>query len=144
MQRQLGVVLGVGLALALGGCVIAPPASYVASSTPRDNQVIATAICGYLSDALPPGRTTVIIEPAVSGDPALLGLVGADLRARGFGVAGPKSGPINAVPLRLLLTPNFGGYVARVDYGSQEVGTFFGRDISGNLQASSPFVRREL
>lgn len=142
MQRQYGAALC--LALALGGCVTAPPASYVAAGTPRDNQVIATAICRYLSRALPPGRTTLVIEPATAGDPALLGLLGADLRARGFGVAEPTSGAINAVPVRLRLTSDWGGYVARVDYGSQEVGTFFGRDISGNLQASSPFVRREL
>jgi len=121
-----------------------PPASYVAASTPRDNQIIATAISAYLTDALPPGRTTVIIDPAASGNPALLDLIAADLRVRGFAVAERSSRPANAVPVRLLLTANFGGYVARVDYGRQEVGTFFGRDTSGNLQASSPFVRREL
>ena len=142
MQRQHGAAIC--LALALGGCATSRPASYVAAGTPRDNEVIATAICRYLGDALPPGRTTVVIEPAKSGNVALLGLLGADLRALGFGVAEPTSDAINAVPVRLLLTSSFGGYVARVDYGNQQVGAFFGRDPSGSLQASLPFVRRAL
>jgi len=144
MQRRDGAVLGLGLALGLGGCAIWRPASYVATTTPNDDRVIATVVSNYLGRALPPGRTTVAIEPPRFSDPPLLDLLSGDLRAQGFGVTQSSTGAPNALPVRLLVTPNFGGYVVRVDYGSQQAGTFIGRDVSGNLQPSSPFVRREL
>ncbi len=140
MRHVLGSAIG--LALVLGGCAVGPNASFVDSTNPADNDVIATAVTGFLHSEMPAARSTVIVEPSASGDQALLGLVRADLRRQGFAVAEPGSGAPYAEPVRLLVTPLAGGLVVRLDYGSGQAGTFFGRDASGRLQPSTPFVRR--
>ena len=144
MTSPRGLVLGIGLALGLGGCATMPNAatSYVASSSPTDDQVIASAISSYLGSTFPPGRTTLIIQPVASGSSSLLDQLSADLRAQGFGVTSPAAGAIGD-SVRLVVASAFGGYVVRLDYGGQEAGTFFGRDTLGILQAGSPFVVRE-
>lgn len=145
MKSPRGLVLGVGFALGLAGCATMPNAStsYVASGTPTDNQVIATAVSSYLGSNFPPGRTTLMIQPVASGSSPLLDQLSADLRALGFAVAQPNSGAAGAIPVRLTVSQNFGGCVVSIDYGTQEAGTFFGRDTLGILQPSSPFVVRE-
>jgi di/tricarboxylate transporter len=144
MKPPRGLVLGIGLALGLAGCATMPNAatSYVASGSPTDNQVIATAVSTYLGSTLPPGRTTLMIQPVASGSSHLLDQLSTDLRAQGFGVTGPASGATGD-SVRLVVASAFGGYVVRLDYGEQEAGTFFGRDVTGQLQPSSPFVVRE-
>jgi hypothetical protein len=145
MQSPHGLVLGIGLALGLAGCATMPNAttSYVARSSPTDNQVIAAAVSSYLGTTLPPGRTTLMIQPVASGSSPFLDQLSADLRAQGFAIAQPNSGALGAVPVRLNVSKNFGGCVVSIDYGSLEAGTFFGRDTLGILQPSSPFVVRE-
>ncbi|WP_284948037.1 hypothetical protein [Acidisoma cladoniae] len=143
MPSPRGLALGIGLALGLAGCATPPNASYVASGTPTDNEVIATAVSSYLGATLPPGRTTLMIQPIASGSSPLLDQLSADLRAQGFAVAQPTSGAAGAVPVRLTVSQNFGGCVVSIDYGPREAGTFFGRDTLGILQPSSPFVVRE-
>jgi hypothetical protein len=144
MHSPHGALFGVGLALGLAGCATVPDASYIASSTPTDNQVIASAVSSYLGTAYPPGRTTLVIQPVASGSAPLLAQLAVDLRAQGFAISQPNSGASDAQTVRLIVSQNFGGCVVRVDYGSQEAGTFFGRNVSGNLQPSSPFVVREV
>jgi hypothetical protein len=143
MQIPRGLVLGVGLALGLAGCATMPStASVVTANSSSDDQVIATAISSYLGSTLPPGRTTLIIQPVAAGSSPLLDQLSVDLRAKGFGVTAPNSGaPGDSV--RLVVATAFGGYVVRLDYGGQEAGTFFGRDSTGQLQPGSPFVVRE-
>jgi hypothetical protein len=133
------------LALGLSGCATMPNAStsYVVSSSPTDSQVIATAVSSYLGSALPPGRTTLVIQPVTSGNSPLLNRLSANLRTQGFAIAQPNSGATGAVPVRLNVSQNFGGCVVSIDYGSLEAGTFFGRDTLGTLQPSSPFIVRE-
>jgi hypothetical protein len=143
MHSPRGALLGVGLAFGLAGCATTPDASYIASGMPTDNQVIALAVSSYLGSAYPPGRTTLVIQPVASRSAALLDLLAVDLRAQGFAIAQPNSGASDAQTVRLIVSQNFGGCVVRVDYSSQEAGTFFGRNVSGNLQPSSPFVVRE-
>jgi hypothetical protein len=142
MKSPRGLVLGIGLAFGLAGCATMPNASIVTTSSPSDDQVIASAISSYLGSTLPPGRTTLIIQPVASGSSPLLDQLSVDLRTQGFGVTGPTSGA-NGDSVRLVVASAFGGYVVRLDYGGQEAGTFFGRDGSGQLQPSSPFVVRE-
>ena len=142
MQRHLGAVLG--LALVLAGCAtVSPTSSFVQSSAPTDNSMIASNVADFLRTELPPAKTTLVIEPSATGDQALLAQLGETLRRDGFAIAAPGSGAV-AQPLRLLVTPLYTGFVVRIDYGSSEAGTYFGRDTSGQLQASSPFVRREV
>jgi len=142
MKCPRGLVLGIGIALGLAGCATMPNASVVTTSSPADDQVIAAAVSSYLGSTLPPGRTTLIIQPVTSGGSPLLDQLSADLRAQGFGVAGPASGAAGDC-LRLVVASAFGGYVARLDYGGQKAGTFFGRDDTGQLQPGTPFVVRE-
>ena len=142
MQRHLGAVLG--LVLVLAGCAtVSPTTSFVLSSAPTDNAVIASNVADFLRTELPPAKTTLVIASAATGDQALLAQLGETLRRDGFAIAEPGSGAV-AQPLRLLVTPLYTGFVVRIDYGSSEAGTYFGRDTSGQLQASSPFVRREV
>lgn len=143
MRNPRGAMLGICLALGLAGCVNVPNASYVEAGTHTDNQVIAAAVSSYLGSTLPPGRTTLMIRPVASGTSPLLNQLAVDLRAQGFAIAQPNSGAASALPLRLVVSQNFGGCVVRLDYGSHEAGTFFGRDTLGILQPSSPFVVRE-
>jgi hypothetical protein len=140
MKSPRGLLLGIALGLA--GCTTMPSASVVTTSSPADDQVIAAAVSSYLGSTLPPGRTTLIIQPVASGSSPLLDQLSADLRAQGFGVTDPASGATGD-SVRLVVSSAFGGYVARLDYGDQQAGTFFGRDVTGQLQPGSPFVVRE-
>jgi hypothetical protein len=143
MKGPRGLVLGIGLALGLAGCATMPNTSVVtATNSPSDDQVIATAVSSYLGTALPPGRTTLIIEPVQYGSSPLLDQLGADLRARGFGVTDPKAGATGDT-VRVIVGSAFGGYVVSLDFNGQEAGTYFGRDVTGALQPSTPFVVRE-
>jgi hypothetical protein len=142
MKSPRALVLGIGLALGLAGCATMPNASVVTTNSSSDDQVIASAISSYLGSTLPPGRTTLIIQPVASGSSPLLDQLSVDLRAQGFGVTGPTSGATGD-SVRLIVATAFGGYVVRLDYGSQEAGTFFSRDVTGHLQPSSPFIVRE-
>jgi len=132
----------VGLALLLAGCAINPDASFVQSSASADNAVIATNVASFLQAELPPAHTTLLIEPAASGDQSLLELLREDLHRQGFAIAEPNSGAV-AQPVRLMVTPLNGGFAVRIDYGLSEAASYFGRDARGQLQANAPFVRRE-
>ncbi len=135
---------GAGLALCLAGCAAMPKASYIASTTPADNRVIASAVSSYLATAYPPGRTTLAIRPIASGSTPLLNELAADLRTQGFAITQTGFGARDTQTVRLIVSRNFGGCVVRLHYGTREASTFLGRDVSGYLQPTSPFVVRDV
>jgi hypothetical protein len=137
-------ILASVLAFSLVGCAAGTASFVPATLSSSDNQVMADAITDYLGSALPPARTTLAVEPAISGNQAFLAQISTDLRARGFGIADAKTADARFPRLRLLVSPIWSGYVVRIDYAGQEASTYFARDTSGALQANIAFVHREI
>lgn len=139
MRRSWLVVM---VALTLVGCAVGPNVSYVTATNTADNQVIATSVAGFLRTELPAARSTLVVQPTATGDTALLALMCSDLRRQGFALAEPNSGASGGQSVRLLVTPFYNGFIVRIDYAGRQASTYFGRDGSGRLESSSPFVLR--
>ena len=146
MQSPRGLVLGIGFALGLAGCATMPNAALPTwrPTRPSDDQVIATAVSSYLGSTLPPGRTTLMIQPVASGSSPLLDQLSVDLRAsRASGSQQPNSGAtgdsvrlVVSLHLRRLRGP------PRLRQ-RKKPGHSLGAMSRAILQPSSPFVVRE-
>lgn len=129
----------------LSGCATNPASSFVANSIRAvDANKIASDTVDYLSDELPPARTTLVIEPPQNSDvvtPVMLD----KLRARGYGVTTyvPKSGTIPPVgtPFRYAVSPLDNGVWLRLNYSGKEASRYYMRTTTG-LISNSPFTVR--
>lgn len=136
----------IGLA-ALSACASMPQGSFVAPlQSGQDPAILASGICNFVSDRIPPAASTVALVPAEKGD-ALTPLLEADLRNQGFSVvrAGAKNQPAGADDLRYLVTPFFGGDLVRLDMkpGHIRASRYYIRNTAGYLQPGGPFTVAE-
>lgn len=136
-------------ALLLSACATSRPTmSYVESSvTATDSITLSREAVAYLAAALPPARTTLVLDPpaAKDQDHMTAALVLA-LRARGYGVtvADPKTGRAagQGVALRYLASPLDGGVLMRLQYQSTEASRYYPRSTNGLLLPGAPFTVR--
>ncbi|WP_025902248.1 hypothetical protein [Tatumella sp. UCD-D_suzukii] len=146
MKKILWPVLPVLVASILGGCASNPDASYVSDKVRSiDANVLATDTVAYLSEALPPARTTLLIEPPKSGD-AVTPVMLEKLRQRGYGVTTytPQKGIVTPIgtPFRYAVSPLDNGVWLRLSYPGKEATRFYLRTTAG-LMANSPFTVKE-
>ncbi|WP_443694974.1 conjugal transfer protein TrbH [Pseudomonas sp.] len=123
--------------------------SYVAPElTGSDAQVLAADSMAYLADPLPPARTTLILDPPLSGqNDALSALFELSFRGRGYGVlvVDPKTGLAagQGTPLRYLASSFESGVVLRLQFQGSEATRFYPRSTGGKLLSNgAPFMVR--
>ncbi|CZZ75162.1 conjugal transfer protein TrbH [Salmonella enterica] len=136
-------------ALLLSACATSRPTmSYVEPSvTATDSITLSREAVAYLADALPPARTTLVLDPPAAKDQDhLTAALLPALRARGYGVtlADPKTGrPAGqGVALRYLASPLDGGVLMRLQYQGTEASRFYPRGTNGLLLPGAPFTVR--
>ncbi|MGS7411475.1 conjugal transfer protein TrbH [Klebsiella pneumoniae] len=128
--------------LLVSGCsTMRPTQSYVSPELKAgDARTLSTDAVSYLSDVLPPARTTLVIDlPKTRGQQdSLTSAMMASLRARGYGVtvADPKTAATAGTPLRYLASPLYGGVLLRLQYQGTEASRFYPRTIGGSLVVS--------
>lgn len=131
-MRKLALI--VGLSLASTGCATFPSLPIIKQSSRTVNYVspevsiveskrITADMAGFLSDQLPPARTTIDLVPATSRFHEMLA---TELAWRGFGVA-EGSEEAGAVQLRYFVTTLDTGIVIRMKYKDQMAGRFYQR-----------------
>lgn len=145
--RALLLVL---LTALLSACASMPrDASFAAPEiTAADATTLATDSAQHLATALPPARTTLLLQPAKTDvlTAALLrqlidhgfGVIEADPRAKGA-----QSAPADAVSLRYLASPFDAGVVVRLQYRGIEASRYYPRAADGSLVTAAPFTVRE-
>jgi hypothetical protein len=142
--------LPLAVAILLSGCAVSrPTTSYVAPElTAADAQVLAADSVAYLADSLPPARTTLILDPPLSGKhDSLSALYELSFRGRGYGVlvVDPKTGVAagQGTLLRYLASPFESGVVLRLQYQGVESTRFYPRNAGGKLLSNgAPFMVR--
>lgn len=149
-MKRIALCILVGATLA--GCSTTRPSmSYVAPEvTANDATVLAADAAEHLAPALPPARTTLVLDPPASQQndvmtPAMI----EQLRATGYGVVQvepnrPKDAPqIEGVPLRYLVSPLQAGVLMRLQYQGIEAARFYPRATDGSLVEAAPFTVRQ-
>lgn len=125
-----------------------PTMSYVAPGlSAADAETIATDSVAHLASALPPAKTTIILDPQRSD--ILTVAMQEKLSARGFGVvmhnkANKGSDEQQGTQLRYISTPLEHGYALRLQYNNTEATRYYPRTTAGDITAVAPFVIREL
>jgi len=143
--------LYVGTVLALAGCQSTDRSavSYVAVNMPPPVAAqLASDTVGYLSDNLPPARTTVVVQPGITGlarDNVSDAMIAA-LRQKGYGVivsdiTKPNTG--QGTPIRFLVSRIENGVLLRMQYPGREVTRYYVRTSADGLMPASSFIVRE-
>lgn len=139
--RLLALLGGV---VALGGCT-GVSGSYVAAlPRPGDADVLGQDAAEFVASRLPPGATTLVLDPASgAGADVLQAALATALRRRGFAVQeGPV--PADAHRLRTVVTSLDGGELLRLSLdGSTDAARFFARDAAGDLRPGGPFTMQQ-
>ena len=149
-MNGLRKLLPLAAVVLLSACATSRPSmSYVAPEvTAADAQVLAAVSVAYLADPLPPARTTLVLDPPLSGKhDALTAAMLNSLRARGYGVSlvDPKTGTAagQGTPLRYLASPLASGVVLRLQFQGVEATRFYPRTTNGKLLSDgAPFTVR--
>ena len=122
--------------------------SYVEPSvTATDSITLSREAVAFLADALPPARTTLVLDPpAAKNQDHLTAALLPALRARGYGVmlVDPKTGfsTGQGIMLRYLASPLDNGVLMRLQYQGIEASRYYPRNTSGLLLPGAPFTRR--
>lgn len=138
------------VAALLSACASMPrDVSFVAPEiTPADSATLAADTAQHLATALPPARTTLLLQPAKTD--VLTAALLRQLIDQGFGVIeadplakGEQSAPSDAVSLRYLASPLDAGVVLRLQYQGIEASRYYPRAADGSLVTAAPFTVRE-
>ena len=126
--------------------------SYVAPEVrANDAQTLASDAVNFLAAALPPAKTTLLLNPPATGQSAtpdvLTSALTDRLRRRGYGIAvvvdeRPTSQTTQATPLRYLASPLDNGIVLCLQFKGQEATKLYPRTTNGTLLANGPFLLR--
>lgn len=131
-------------ALALAGCAAAPSSgSFVGSAlSPPSSSAIAVQVAAIVAHALPPSRTTLLIEPPAGPDQSeLMPALTADLRKWGFGLGNIKAPAPADQPVTFYVTPSGStGIVLRVIVAGSIYSRLYGVSQSGALLPLSPLT----
>lgn len=144
--RTCWVVIGI---LLVGCANLRPAQSYVDPAlSDSEKQFLAQDILAYLTQALPPARTTLILDPPASQTPdALTSVLIPALRSQGYGLilndSNTSQTEVEGIPLRYRVSHLSSGVVLRLGYLAQELSRYYPRDAQGQLQATLPFSLRE-
>lgn len=153
MRKHLAI-FAILAASALSGCASLPSSSmsYVSSkiTAPSDASVMAYDAANYLTTALPPAKTTLVLDPpqATQGN-FLTPTLEAALRSKGYAVSelsknpSPSTQPPKGVQLRYLVSPLDTGVLLRLQYEGIEAARFYPRAKDGALTVGAPFTVRE-
>jgi hypothetical protein len=129
MKRAAAVLLP----CLVGACSAWPSGSYVQSVSDADAAVLAPAIAGYLSSALPAGSTVAVV-PAEGDDP-IVAILAADLDRDGIKQA--QSG----TQIRYLADALDSGVMLRVSISDREgASQYFAREPGGAIIADGPIT----
>lgn len=135
--------------LVLSGCATSRPSMSYVEPTVSSNDALTMSreAVAYLASALPPARTTLVLDPPAAKDhDALTAAMLPALRAQGYGVAlvDPKTGqaPGQGVPLRYIASPMDRGFLMRLQYQGIEASRYYPRGSNGLLLPGAPFTVR--
>lgn len=100
--------LAIVAALALAGCAASPSgSSFIGTNLPApSSQAVAVQVAAIVAHALPPDRTTVLIEPVSDSRSAIMPALTTDLRKWGFGIGNIKSPAPSDQPVTFYITPS--------------------------------------
>ena len=117
----------------LAACSAWPSGSYVRSVSPADAAVLAPAITGYLTSALP-AQSAVAVATAQAAD-SIGSILTAELAQDGF-TQSPSGLPIDYVA-----APLDGGLLLRISIsGSHGASQYFARDAEGTIRPAGPLT----
>lgn len=148
-MARFQLMASLAAALLLSACATSRPTmSYVEPSvTATDSITLSREAVAYLADALPPARTTLVLDPPAAKDQDhLTAALLPALRARGYGVtlADSEDRPTGraGVALRYLASPLDGGVLMRLQYQGTEASRYYPRGTNGLLLPGAPFTVR--
>jgi hypothetical protein len=128
-MRRFGVM---AVLAPLCACAAWPNGSYVRMTNQGDGAVLAPAIAGYVSKAVPAGTVVTLMQP--TGDAVLSPVLSVDLVRAGvkMGVAG--------IPVAYLVTPLDQGVLLRITVGRAVASRYLVRNTGGQLQPGGPMM----
>lgn len=148
-MARLQLMATLAAALLLSACATSRPTmSYVEPSlNANDALTLSREAVAYLADALPPAKTTLVLDPPAAKDhDALTAAMLPALRARGYGVTlvDPKTGNAagQGIPLRYVASPFDTGVLMRLQYQGAEASRYYPRGSNGLLLPGGPFTVR--
>lgn len=148
MKLRSLIVPLVAVSLLSACTTMRPTMSYVAPGlSATDAETIATDSVAHLASALPPAKTTIILDPQRFD--ILTVAMQEKLSARGFGVVmhnkdNQGGDEQQGTLLRYISTPLEYGYALRLQYNNTEATRYYPRTTAGDITAVAPFVIREL
>ena len=146
MKSRLWLLVPTLLAAVLGGCASNPNSSYVSDKVrASDASKLAADTVSYLSDELPPARTTLLVQVPENKD-VVTSVMLDKLRQRGYGVTiyTPDDNAVNPVGtlFRYYVSPLENGIWLRLTFPGKEVTRSYVRTTSG-LLSTTPFIVKE-
>lgn len=125
--------------------------SYIESSvTADDAQTLARDIVDFLTDSLPPARTTIVLYPPNTKEKDTQDVLTAALLPalsdRGYGVmlidSSADTADSTGIPLRYLVSSFNGGLLLRLQYQGNEVSRYYSKDSNAQLFSGVPYTVR--